>query len=212
MSRRPPYKQIVEHYEYITPQIIKRQSERIRGWIYPYCHIDWTSYFTPIEQETWQAIRAFGKCPMYPQYPAQRYFIDFANPYVKVGVECDGKEYHLDKEKDLQRDTNLFKDHWNIYRISGADCYKIVDDYWEVDYMDEREGTEILSKFYSLTIEGLLKAIAIFHFNYSQFNQKFNELELAYKCLKSRISVDTGRLERKYDEILFNCEDSLYDH
>ena len=41
--------------------------------------------------------------PFYPQYPIGKYFVDFADPVKKIVIECDGKKYHQDKEKDKRR-------------------------------------------------------------------------------------------------------------
>jgi len=82
---------------------------------------------TPIENWFWQDIR-HANAVMYPQYPVAGCFLDFANPVAKVGVECDGKAYHLDVEKDRQRDARLGRLGWTIYRISGSDCYKDFDE------------------------------------------------------------------------------------
>jgi hypothetical protein len=60
---------------------------------------------------------------MYPQYPVGRYFVDFANPAAKVAIECDGKRWHTDKERDAQRQGEIEALGWVVYRISGRDCF-----------------------------------------------------------------------------------------
>lgn len=86
----------------------------------PY-EVDWIRVFTPIEQALWHDIRDAG-IVMYPQYPVCGFFLDFANPRAMVGIECDGAAYHSDKQKDANRDAELSKLGWRIYRISGSDC------------------------------------------------------------------------------------------
>jgi len=88
--------------------------------IHPY-EIDWTNVFTPIELGLWSDIRYVGLV-MYPQYPVDRFFVDFGNPVAKVAIECDGAAFHLDKAKDAERDRILAALGWTVHRISGRDC------------------------------------------------------------------------------------------
>jgi len=76
---------------------------------------------TPIEQALWCDIRQVG-CVLYPQYPIEGFFVDYANPKAKVAIECDGRLYHLDHEKDAARDKKLSEKGWFVYRISGRKC------------------------------------------------------------------------------------------
>ena len=76
---------------------------------------------TAIEQWLWHDIRALDVV-LYPQYPVLGFFVDFANPRAKVAIECDGAQFHTDKEKDAKRDANLRAHGWTVYRITGSDC------------------------------------------------------------------------------------------
>lgn len=209
---QPNYDEIRDHYSFLTPRIMDAQGKNISRWVSPYCNVRWELYFTPIEEFAWMALRSFGKAPFYPQYPVKNYFVDFGNPYVKIAIECDGKEFHKDKEKDRLRDENLFKEGWIVYRISGADCFRpVTDEYYDIYYQPEEEQYEILKEFYMGTIEGLINALAILHFEYAHFNQELNELDLAFECLKKRISVNNGTLEKNYEKMLFYHNTSDYD-
>ena len=75
---------------------------------------------TPIENALWCDIRQAGLV-MYPQWPACGFFLDFANPLVKVAIECDGKEFH-DPAADMARDSILEASGWRVFRITGRDC------------------------------------------------------------------------------------------
>lgn len=179
---------IKQHYEEITPRIMSRNKGQ---WVAPYTDlVRWELIFSPIEEQTWQALRCFGQCPLYPQYPADKYFLDFGNPKYKVAIECDGKEWHLDKEKDARRDKELLKQGWHIYRISGADCFRICERYHELqesnDFYDD-EKNEILEEYYT-TIEGLVKAIAIFYFDYKDYYLFEIETDIALKTLVKYVS------------------------
>lgn len=82
---------------------------------------------TPIEAALWQDIRE-ANAVFYPQYPIHGMFVDFANPVAKVVIECDGAEFHKDKEKDRARDVILTSRGWTVYRITGRDCKQDFDE------------------------------------------------------------------------------------
>lgn len=185
------FEDIREHYEFMTPLIFKAAQNGNNRWTAPYGGMDWMTMFTPIESQTWQAIRCFGQAPFYPQYPVSKYFVDFGNPVLKIAIECDGAEFHQDKEKDRNRDIVLLEHGWKVYRISGAHCVKMVsDDYYNIgECYDEEERWNILKEFYDTTIEGLLKAIGIYYFGYNTYYREPNELELVNRCLGQHISL-----------------------
>lgn len=177
-----------DHYNFLTPIIMDVSNHNAVNWVDPYCGIDWINMFSPIEKETWHAIRQFGKVPLYPQYPVFNYFIDFANPAMLVALECDGKEFHKDKEKDNKRDIELVEKGWTVYRISGKDCFAAPsNEYYNRDMQKDKEV--ILQEFYNSTIDGLIKAIGIVHFGYKDYYRKPNELSMARQLLKRRRSV-----------------------
>lgn len=135
--------------------------------------LDWESIFTPIEEYAWAAIRGVGFCPMYPQFPVKNYFIDFANPILKVGLECDGKDWH-DKEKDRERDMELASDGWEIYRVSGSECYmslpspeqiqqRVSEDGVCFDYDFGHDGSDIADWFHN-TVDGVVRSISNIYF------------------------------------------------
>jgi very-short-patch-repair endonuclease len=76
---------------------------------------------TPIEEWLWADIRQTNSV-FYPQWPEAGFFLDFANPRAKVCIECDGKEFHKDKEKDERRDAKLRDLGWSVYRFPGWLC------------------------------------------------------------------------------------------
>jgi very-short-patch-repair endonuclease len=44
---------------------------------------------------------------MYPQFPVGPYFLDFADPVKKLGIEVDSRRYHEDRAKDRLREQHL---------------------------------------------------------------------------------------------------------
>jgi len=82
---------------------------------------------TPIEEWLWADIRN-ANVVMYPQLPVGRFFVDFGHPKAKVAIECDGKQWHTDKQKDADRDAVLQKMGWTVYRFPGFLCREEEDE------------------------------------------------------------------------------------
>lgn len=116
VSRHEQFEILRNIYVAATPMILEAGKH---GCVVDPYFVDWVRYFTPIEMDAWQAIRYHG-LPLYPQYPALNYFIDFADPNKKIGLELDGKAWH-DRDRDRVRDTRLFNEAgWRIFRVSGS--------------------------------------------------------------------------------------------
>jgi hypothetical protein len=77
---------------------------------------------TPIERALWHDIRA-EDLVLYPQHPVGRFFVDFGNPAWKVAIECDGARWHVDAQRDADRQAQIEAMGWSVYRISGRDCF-----------------------------------------------------------------------------------------
>jgi very-short-patch-repair endonuclease len=117
--------------------------------------MDWQ--FTPIERNVWSDIRQLG-LPFYPQLPALNYFLDFGNPFLKIGIGCDGKAWH-DKELDRARDARLAAAGWMIFRLEGHKCMRVVDTV-QFGGLDEDEAhVDDLGLYFGTTSEGILQAI-----------------------------------------------------
>lgn len=124
MDLATSFANIKKHYESINLLIYKEKSNE---WaVDPYACDEYVS-FTPIEKALWHDIRS-ADLVLYPQYPIGRYFVDFANPKAKVAIECDGKQYHQNLEKDLKRQREIESLGWVMYRISGKDCLTDFDE------------------------------------------------------------------------------------
>lgn len=113
--------------------------------------MDWE--FTPIERNVWSDIRTLG-LPFFPQMPVLNYFLDFGNPFLKIGIECDGKAWH-DHDLDRARDARLADAGWMIFRIEGHECVRMIPAYEE---FEEEDRTQVINH-YMTTSEGILTAI-----------------------------------------------------
>lgn len=115
-----------EKYFIILQQIKKWYEKNYHEGITPYAifphSFNIMSFMTPIERNVWDYLRGSGML-FYPQYPVGKYFIDFARPQDKIGIEVDGKEWHTDKKKDTLRQKELEKIGYKIYRISGGETF-----------------------------------------------------------------------------------------
>ena len=146
-------------------RIYREQDEDIRkynGMVCPY-FLDWMCAFTPIEELAWCCIRDWWrKLQMFPQYPVGRYFIDFGDPIRRIGLECDGKQWH-DTAKDTARDAELLEIGWQIYRVTGAECYRDVRDPGELEYDGYEVSKDDRHRWYMMSVDGLLESIAVYH-------------------------------------------------
>ncbi len=144
-------------YKEYLPIILKRYPNRIDPYIF-----DFDVPLTPIEQNVWTDIRYIG-LPFFMQVPVAGYFIDFADPVKKIGIEVDGKEWHMNVKKDQERENELVALGWTIYRIPGRVTFKTQQDY-------EDHSGNIDPNFYYECSEGILRRIEKKHYRkYPQF-------------------------------------------
>lgn len=173
-------------YQQKYGEIIEASSRNVRAWADPY-FANWMKDSSPIEFRAWGDIRSRGT-PLYPQFPLFNYFIDFANPYLKVGVELDGKDWH-DPVKDKARDEFLTSVGWHIYRITGAEANRTVDiPQYPEDYdYDEERLLAIYEDYFMNTCEGITRAIDIIYFK--GYNP-LNSLDVCYRSLDKHRLAD----------------------
>jgi very-short-patch-repair endonuclease len=202
-EQKIPYDLIRKHYDQIYDSIMERENR----WRSPYnADIDFPKLMTPIEFMTWQSIRSQGGLPLYPQYPVGKYFADFGNPFFKVALECDGAAFHQDKLKDYKRDMEFKAFGWTVYRVTGADCNRIIDIYDEDLELEEnrKEKNERYRQYYMTTMDGLIRALNIFYcsdrsvfwsreqeeaccyYGNDEDPEAFNEKVFANECLQHR--------------------------
>ncbi len=129
------WRRVRAHYERVAPLILAEESNE---WgIDAYAWEGFGIHMTPIERWLWADIRQAGVV-MYPQFPVAGFFVDFGNPRAKVAIECDGRDYHLDKQKDIARDRVLESMGWTVYRLTGSDCRQEFDDRHRIESPGQR--------------------------------------------------------------------------
>lgn len=117
---REIYKEVIHDIE---------EAEKVGSGVDPY-FVDWMKVFTPVEEDAWQSIRGQG-LRFYPQFPVLSYFIDFADPIKKIGLEIDGRDWHTNRDKDRARDLELLSAGWRIFRVTGAEAYACPRPPWD---------------------------------------------------------------------------------
>jgi len=126
---------------------------------------DWVDHFSPIEKALWSEIRLFG-LPLYPQFPVNEYFLDFADPEKKIALEADGKEFHQDKKADQKRQQEIEALGWIVYRITGDKIFRQETFYSKLDLsqMSEYELQQALLWGVFKKSDEILRAIKILHY------------------------------------------------
>ena len=120
---------IKQHYDWARPVIMAERSDE---WaIDPYAWDCGIMRLTPIEDWLWQDIRQ-ANAVMYPQWPVNGVFLDFANPAALVAIECDGAAFHQDKEKDRRRDEKLEALGWRIRSLFHRQRFSVRPDGFSV--------------------------------------------------------------------------------
>lgn len=148
-----------KYYQTNEKEIIKYPYR----WFMSY-PMDWYSVLTPIEWRVWEVIRITGRVILYPQYPVLNYYLDFANPGLKIAVEADGKDFHQDKEKDLRRDQELLSHGWRVFRISGSKI-NYNPEPLDREMVFEEEYKEYQNTWYKTTLEGFIYALRVIYFD-----------------------------------------------
>lgn len=154
--------------------------EILSGPCDPYI-LDWD--FTPIEFLAWHDIRSQG-LPLYPQFPALQYFIDFADPVLQIGIELDGKAYH-NEARDRQRDEVLWAQGWRVFRIPGREALPAprgpFDHLDETDLDDPDAIYRARSAWGDRWSEGFFWALGAFY--YGKFSPSEVDLDAACRVL-----------------------------
>jgi very-short-patch-repair endonuclease len=181
--------EIRKAYQELLPQWIAEYEKTGNMRHDPY-FMDWQ--FTPIERHVWSDIRALG-LPFYPQVPVLNYFIDFACPMMKIGVECDGKAWHM-HDLDKARDARLAAEGWMIFRIEGHECFRVVDPWDDCLDLDDSERADLVNRYYMTTSEGILKAIKQRYFETEGINKYRYLIESTLFEHRSTFEISTSQI------------------
>lgn len=93
--------------------------------------------FSPIEYDMWYSLRVHSNTRYFrPEFPIGKYFADFADPIHKIVIECDGKEFHTDFEKDKIRQREIEKLGWIVLRFNPKQILSNIHDGKLLDLLD----------------------------------------------------------------------------
>ncbi len=145
-------------YSAVSPELV----EAGREWTDPYS-FDFSKMQSPIERLLWNDIRG-ERLGLYPEYPVARFYVDFYNPAIRVGIEADGKQWHS-KERDLARDTEIFDAAEAVlFRVTGAECHRGADTPWHrlhEGQITKQEYPSVLEHWYLTTSSGVVRAMSV---------------------------------------------------
>jgi hypothetical protein len=179
---------IRQAYMECLPGIMALGKKDRARWYDPYI-LDWPKHLNEVERLVWHSIRC-RSVVLYPQLPVFNFFIDFANPYLRIGVEVDGKQH--DKERDLKRDMLLASIGWKIFRIPASAVYSDDNNIPDQEGFDQFDTgqRETARRWLLETADGVIEAIRLFYFADSD--------------------LETG--EKKHREVFRLAEETLLRH
>ena len=178
-------------YEKLLPDIMRASAEGRRISPYFVMDTDWMSLFTAIEQQAWITIRGRGVA-LYPQFPVLDYFVDFANPFHRIGLELDGAQWH-EEDKDTARDERLAWHGWRIFRVPGREAFKSWKDRDDFQFgqRGSKEYEDAVRSWLHDTSDGVIYALDAVYFRRQQKDDLYGEfLETLNRHRLARFPID----------------------
>lgn len=158
-------KALRRYYDSNMDSIMKTFYKSKYSWDSSY-PTDWRKVLSEIELIIWDTLRTKGRIVLYPQFPVDYYFVDFANPGLKIGLEIK-KNATNDPEKKQKRLEKIKNAGYTIYEVSGKEMYRShFVTLNEIDLQSDSEA-EIYKElaFWLLeTGDGVIQAIKEVHF------------------------------------------------
>lgn len=180
---------LVRTYKLLLPDLVENYPR-----FDPYPIVSLVS-FTPIESNVWGYIRSAG-LPFLPQFPAEQYFLDFADPVKMIGIEVDGKAYHQDQEKDEKRQKALESKGWKIFRITGQATFFERYDFEDLD----RDGLPFLMFRMGSSIYNCSAEEAIFKLKEEYYKDIYKDFpKRDFMRINNLLSYALDRLEKRID-------------
>ncbi|MCC5842560.1 MAG: DUF559 domain-containing protein [Opitutales bacterium] len=172
---------IRQYYMEVMPEIMELSARSKRSWVdvYPF---DWK--FNSNEKNLWYSIRS-NQVVFYPEFPVFSYFIDFANPYLRIGIEADSIKYH-DVENDKERDSRLSKIGWTVFRVNYHESSREIEDLASLRAKQIEEEIDIDEEVEDLMLnssEGVVQAIEYFYFDEDDERRRTDELFPTFRSL-----------------------------
>lgn len=116
----PDYPVIKERYKKAYAACLNSGRKHIQEFIE-----DWPSILTQMETIIYQEIRTAGAL-LYPIYPVENVFVNFGNPFYKLGIEIF---YKTNGQKEKQAKLDLLKEKgWTIYTFETKYISFVLED------------------------------------------------------------------------------------
>ena len=164
-DRKYWYPFVRQAYMEMMPEIINASEKCKWSWVNPY-FLYLCNKFSNLEEIAWDAIR-YRSVPLYPQFPIFNRFVDFGNPYLKIGLEVDSDYYHQDKVKDRERDLLFAKAGWRIFRISEKEVTS------KTKYIENLKSDSEIHYWLNNTVSGLVYSIMHVYFQYDAIDSPY---------------------------------------
>ncbi len=107
--------------------------------------LDFHKELSPPEEIAWDLLKTY-RLFMLPQFPVKRYFADFANPFLKIIIEIDGKKWHKDVEKDNARQRDIEGDGWRFVRFPASAVFASKEEAFKKEFSMSFEDAWMLPK------------------------------------------------------------------
>lgn len=104
-----------EHHSKHMKQYLKEHPEKHPNFI-----MAQKGHMTKIEKSIGEVLQSLGLNVIF-NYPIDGYFIDWAIPSLKIGIECDGAYWHQNKQRDSLRDKKIEKFGWTLLRLKESE-------------------------------------------------------------------------------------------
>jgi very-short-patch-repair endonuclease len=147
---------------------------------------DWYAILNTVQLNLYNDIKLVGLL-LYPYYPIGEYFIDFGNPFAKVGIEILYKNGGLENKQDR---LNFFKENgWTVYTIDSKNTYETAFELFDrtkqntetldLDQIELNDWWDFIKKNKDTNGQCLIYFIKQFHkkefFPESYLNEDFDE-------------------------------------
>lgn len=144
------------------------EAEQTRVYKLPYYEIQqWDKVLNDVALRIFYDIKFIG-IPLYPVFPTSQFqYLDFANPFNRVGIEI---VYKTSDKSIIDRKLELLKSQgWTIYKIESTKSYYTFDEYCDYknvnfDELDKQEQFEFYEKSKEANDYCLLQYMKAIHF------------------------------------------------
>lgn len=133
------FNQVKQDYEQEFSDQLEKGSDKLSYHIE-----DWNNVLDKYQLEIFREIKSVGVW-LFPFYPIGNHFVNFGNPFSKVGIEIIYKNFKLEKEIKIQE---FEKKGWEIHGISSIHNTLSVDDLYtqkHKGYLEDLSNEDYIS-------------------------------------------------------------------